>query len=391
MFYKTIITKFYQPNNLSSFSSKRMFYSLAEITRVLGQDAALKMKEQGVSFSAHKKIISPNLFPTTRPINLLVLTKNSEKKVFENLSGPPKEVSVHIGDVETLIKVASQSNTESVVLSWESVKSDLESLITQIPRLSWVHSSTAGVDRIMSPVISQSCPVLTNAKGAFSSSLGEWAIFSSMFFLKRVPEMRESQEKKEWNVLVIEELRGKVFGIVGYGDIGRECATRAKFLGMKVLALRRRPELSSVEEGIIDKIYHPNDLNQLLSECDFVVNSLPLTNETRGMIGKEQFDSMKKNSVFINVGRGATVDENALIVALKEEKIKGAALDVFQQEPLPSTHPFYEMTDKVLLSAHCADRTVDYDQLTMNIFLENLLRFLNHQQLENIVDLKNGY
>jgi phosphoglycerate dehydrogenase-like enzyme len=148
-------------------------------------------------------------------------------------------------------------------------------------------------------------------------------------------------------------LRGATLGIVGYGDIGRATAKLAKAYGMRVIALRRRKPSTidtwAVDDPYCDVIYGNHQLNDLFAESDYILCSAPLTTETKGMIGKEQFDAAKANAVFINVGRGPIVDEVALIDALKDGKLKGAGLDVFSTEPLPKESELWEL-DNVLLS-----------------------------------------
>jgi phosphoglycerate dehydrogenase-like enzyme len=159
---------------------------------------------------------------------------------------------------------------------------------------------------------------------------------------------------------------------------------------MKVLALRRRVSPQPQANPPIDQVYGREGLAEMLSECDYVVVSLPLTQQTRGLMGDAELAVMKKDAVLINVGRGPTVDERALIKALSENRIRGAGLDVFDQEPLPPGHPFYSM-ENVLLSPHCADHTPDWLDNASRFFLAQLERFRSGQQLLNIVDKRLGY
>ena len=155
----------------------------------------------------------------------------------------------------------------------------------------------------------------------------------------------------------MEELRGKTLGIVGYGDIGRACAKLASVYGMKIIALRRNPKLS-IADPFCSVVYGTDkaSLNQLMSECDYIVCSAPSTVETRGMVNADAFEAVKDNAVFINLGRGPVVDEEALLGALKNGKLKGAALDVFSVEPLPKDNELWGL-DNVLLSPHNMDQT----------------------------------
>jgi phosphoglycerate dehydrogenase-like enzyme len=158
---------------------------------------------------------------------------------------------------------------------------------------------------------------------------------------------------------------------------------------MRVLALRRRPALSE-SDPLIDGIYTPDRLRAMISECDYVVASAPLTPETRGLVGAREIAAMKPGAVIINVGRGPVIDEGALVEALEAGRIKGAALDVFDVEPLPAGHPFYRLPN-VLLSPHSADHTAGWVDMAMEMFVRNLNHFIKGEPLENVVDKQSGY
>jgi phosphoglycerate dehydrogenase-like enzyme len=181
-------------------------------------------------------------------------------------------------------------------------------------------------------------------------------------------------------------------GIVGYGDIGRSCAKLATVYGMRVVALRRRPYLSK-RDPLCDVLYGTDkaSLNELMSVSDYIVCSAPSTVETRGMVNATAFSHVKKNAVFINLGRGPVVDENALIKALQNGRLKGAALDVFQEEPLPLDNPLWEL-DNVMISPHNMDQTSTFMHEATEFFVnENLPRFICGEELLNPVDVEAGY
>ena len=191
---------------------------------------------------------------------------------------------------------------------------------------------------------------ITNARGQFSSTLAEYTIMTCSYFAKNVPKLISNQQSKTWDKFTIRELRGSTMGIIGYGDIGRAVAKLAHVYGMKIIALRRNPKKVS-DDPYCHVVYGSDteSLNRLFAESDYIVCSAPLTSETRGMIGKEQFDNAKKDSIFINIGRGPIVDENALIDALKDGRLLGAGLDVFTTEPLPTSNELWEL-DNVIIS-----------------------------------------
>jgi phosphoglycerate dehydrogenase-like enzyme len=182
---------------------------------------------------------------------------------------------------------------------------------------------------------------------------------------------------------------GRTLGIVGLGGIGGAAARRAKAFGMRVAALRRRPELST-PDGLADAVYGPDRLLDLMAASDYVLAAAPLTPATRGLIGEKAMAAMKSTAVIVNVGRGPVIDEQALIQALESQQIRGAALDVFAVEPLPDGHPFWSMSN-VLLSPHTADRVEGFLDPAFNCFFENLERFRKGETLLKVVDKHAGY
>jgi phosphoglycerate dehydrogenase-like enzyme len=255
----------------------------------------------------------------------------------------------------------------------------------------WVHSLSAGVEKVLSPDFRESPVPLTNARGVFKRSLAEFAVLGMLYFTKRVRRLVESQRAHKWDDFSTEFLENKIMGIVGYGEIGRECALLAKPLGVKIYALRRNPERSA-NDPLLDKIFAPGEISKMLGEVDVLLAAAPLTPETKHILGESAFRAMKPSAIVINVGRGPVVDEAALIRALTEKRLGGAALDVFETEPLAADSPLWDL-DNVLLSPHCTDRTTNPDwlDLSMQCFIDNFRRYLNGQPLENLVDKKAGY
>ena len=255
----------------------------------------------------------------------------------------------------------------------------------------WVHSLAAGVENLLFPELIESPVPVTNARGVFKRSLAEFAVLGVLYFYKQVRRLVESQRQGKWDQFLVEWMPGRTMGIVGYGEIGRECALLAKALGMRIVATRRRPELAA-SDPILDKAFRLDDLQSMLAECDVVVLSAPSTPETFHIIGEAELRSMKKSAILINVGRGVLVDQPQLVRALQEGWIAAAALDVFEKEPLPEGHPFFSM-ENVLLSPHCTDRTKypDWLELTALQFVENFERYLKGEPLQHVVDKKAGY
>jgi phosphoglycerate dehydrogenase-like enzyme len=253
----------------------------------------------------------------------------------------------------------------------------------------WVHSLSAGVENTLFPELVESPVPVTNARGVFKESLGEFALAAMLFFAKDLRRMVKSQNETKWDPFDVEMICGQTLGIVGYGEIGRAAARRARAMGMKIHTLRRKPEKSN-DDPLVDRSYARNELRDLMAASDYVLAAAPLTPETRGMIGEPELRAMKKTAVIMNLGRGPVISEAPLIHALKENWIRGAALDVFDQEPLPEAHPFWNL-DNVLISPHCADHTVGWLEDAMGFFVSNFHRFYKGEPLENVIDKRAGY
>jgi len=268
---------------------------------------------------------------------------------------------------------------------------DFPTVFAAAPQLKWIHSLSAGVEKLLFPAFAGSAVPLTNARGVFKRSLAEFVVLGMLYFSKRVRRLVDNQRANKWDNFSTEFIENKVMGIVGYGEIGRECALLAKPLGVKIYATRRNPAKSS-NDALLDKIFPADQLHAMLGEIDYLVAAAPLTPETNHLISTSAFEAMKPTAIVMNVGRGPVIDEAALINALQTKRIAGAALDVFEVEPLPATSPLWQM-ENVFISPHCTDRTVNPDwlDLSMQCFVANFWRFANGQPLENVVDKKAGY
>jgi phosphoglycerate dehydrogenase-like enzyme len=254
-------------------------------------------------------------------------------------------------------------------------------------RVRWVHALMAGVDKVLSPEIVASNVPMTNGRGLFRRALAEWTVGAMVYFAYDFRRLMRNQEAGRWESFDHPTLFGRTLGIVGYGSIGQAIAKRARAFGMRIVILRRS---QSAADPLVDQAYTPDQLNAMLAECDYVAVTTPLTAETRGMIGAAQIAAMKASAVLINVGRGAVIDEAALIAALEAGKLRGAALDVFTTEPLPAGHPFYGL-ENVLLSPHTADRSPESRSGAVQFFIENFERFRKGEPLKNVVDKHAGY
>jgi phosphoglycerate dehydrogenase-like enzyme len=321
-----------------------------------------------------------------RPVNLLVLA-NPTADYLRLLEDLPQETNLVVGNkIEIFEPHAAQA--EALVNCMLPLKFFRE-VFVKSPNLKWVHSMSVGVENSLFPELVASPVPLTNARGVYSRSLAEFVIAGALFFDKKIAAMRRQQAEGRWVNMDVDELYGKTMGIVSYGNIGEHCADLARAFGMKVLANRRRPELSA-DDKRVDKVYGNDGLKEMMSLSDFVVVCSPITPETLGLIGAAEIAAMKPTGVIMNVGRGAVIDEPALLTALREGKIKGAALDVFATEPLPEGHEFFKL-DNVLLSPHSADHVPGWTDQSMRLFIRNFKRYANDEPLENLVDKHAGY
>ena len=283
---------------------------------------------------------------------------------------------------------AGSGGDAAVILQWSGTPELLRASLASSRQVRWIHSRAAGVDNLLFPELVNSEILLTNGSGVFSASLGEFVLGAILYFAKDFRRMVRNQVAERWEPFDVEEIDGQTVGIVGYGDIGRAVASRVKPLGVRVLATKRHhPKLP---DPLVEHFYTPEERCEMMAGCDYIVATAPLTAETRHMIGEAEFAVMKASAVVINVGRGPVIDEAALVNMLAAKRIKGAALDVFEHEPLPAGHPLYQL-ENVLLSPHCADHTADWQDQAMRFFLEQYQRFQNGEPLRNVVDKRLGY
>lgn len=318
---------------------------------------------------------------------ILVLADPAEPRIAMLKNSFP-DVEIIVGNSAEQFEPAAARAT--VLFNWSGSLALFRKVFGMCPNLRWVHSFSVGLERTLFPDLSESSVPLTNGAGVFSPSLGEFALGAILYFAKDFRRMLRNQMAGVWEAFDVMPVSGHTVGIIGYGDIGRAVAARVRPLGMKVLAVKRHASALKGADPLVEQIYTPDRRREMLSHCDYVVVAAPLTSETRGMIGEPEFAAMKPTAVVINVGRGPVINEEALVRALSTGRIKGAALDVFDHEPLPLGHPFYKL-ENVLLSPHCADHTPDWLDNAMQFFIAQYERFRKGEPLLNIVDKKLGY
>jgi len=265
----------------------------------------------------------------------------------------------------------------------------LDALLAKAPALRWLHARSTGLDRVLTDAAIAHPAVVTNGRGAFCGALAEFVVTALLHFAKDVPRLLDAQRRGAWEPCEMGALAGRTIGIVGYGDIGRAAAERLKPFGTRILALRQRPALS-MGDPLVDEALGADRVVDLARRSDAVVLATPLTPSTRGLFGRVAIEAMKPTSVLVNVGRGPAVDEAALVEALAARRIRGAALDVFETEPLPPGHPLWTLPN-VLLSPHCADNVPGWVEQAMHVFLRNLERFRAGEPFPHTVDKRRGY
>ena len=318
-------------------------------------------------------------------LTLLVLATPDDPSL-ERLAALPAGVRVVTGQAPD--DFGDALSAAEVVLHCSGGRKRLEPLLARAPRVRWVHSRSAGVENVLHPALVEGPIVLTNARGAYSRSLAEWVMAAVLFFAKDLRRLVRRQAEGRWDPFEPEEIAGRTLGIVGYGDIGRAVARQARAFAMEVLALRRRPGAEADE--LAGAVVGHDGLIAVMRRADYVVVAAPITPETRGLVGREAIAAMKASAVLVNVGRGPVVDEAALVEALSSRRIRGAALDVFEKEPLPEGHPLYRL-DNVLLSPHSADQVAGWREGAVDAFVEQVGRYLRGEPLRNVVDKTRGY
>jgi len=289
-------------------------------------------------------------------------------------------------------------DVEVLLHGWLSADA-FDRLLTRAPRLAWVHSASAGVERALTPTALSRGIVITNARGVFSRPIAEYVMMMILAVSRKLPGLLELQRERTWQPLEGTELRDVTVGIVGLGSIGRAVGALATAFGCRVVATRRRPEAGnatrddeelSFGEAMLDRVGGPGTLQALLAESDFVVLAAPLTTETENMIDADTLAAMKPGAWLINVARGRLVNERALLRALRDGPIGGAILDTFRDEPLQPSSPFYDLPN-VIVTPHTSWSSGRVLDRSFELFCDNLRRFAVGEPLLNVVDPSRGY
>jgi glyoxylate/hydroxypyruvate reductase A len=319
--------------------------------------------------------VSPR--PTGRT-TVLVYHPDEADRYAALVAAPRHRVTLHVA--ATPATAARFIRDTDVVYAWRFPPA----LYADAPRLRWLQAAAAGVEWALVPELPARV-TLTRAPGIFGPWMSEYVLGWLLRVTQRMDRYLAAQRARHWiGDVVPQKLRGQTLAIVGLGDIGRTIARTAGALGMRVLGVsrtgRRVPGVARVSRLA--------GLTRALADADAVVVTVPLTPETRGLIGAHELAAMRPSAWLINIARGPIVDEAALVTALRAKRFGGAVLDVFDQEPLPVDHPFWAMPN-VVLTPHISGPSTP-DEISP-IFNDNLQRFLSGQRLRHVVDRRRGY
>lgn len=271
-----------------------------------------------------------------------------------------------------------------VAFVWDFRSTRLREAWTPASRVRWVHVASAGVEPLLFPELRG--VTLTNSRGVFDAAIAEFVLGAILAFAKDLPQTLDLQRAGVWQHRETRLVAGATVLVVGAGSIGRSVARLVRAVGCAVVGVAR----TAREDAHFDRVVSMADLDGELAAADYVVVTAPLTEQTAGLFDERTLAGAKPGAVLVNVGRGGIVDEAALLAALESGRLRGAALDVFAEEPLPAGHPFWTRRD-VLVSPHMCGDFIGYRDVLVDIFVDNLHRWCSGGELRNVVDKDRGY
>lgn len=283
----------------------------------------------------------------------------------------PKDALPHVSDADAIAMWGFQN---------------AEPILNAAPNVRWIHSLSDGVERLLSPSMLKRPVILTNSHGIHDRTVAEHTMALLLGLSRQLPQAVRQQNARTWKRPKSFSIYKKTIVIVGFGGIGRAIAQRAKGFETKILAVKKHIS----EELFADKVYTTEEIDKVLPLADIVIAALPATNDTEHFFNEERFSLMKESALFINIARASIVDENALLHALQEKKLAGAALDVFSKEPLPEDHPFWSM-ENVIITPHVASFTSDSWERILHLLKENFISFSTGLPLVNEINKEKGY
>jgi len=305
---------------------------------------------------------------------------------------PPPDLDALVPGAEHRLATDKQGLAKAIADADVALVTDfrsgaLEAAWPEARRLQWVHATSAGVDALLFPALVESDVPLTNARGIFDAAIAEHVLAMMLAFAKDVPASVRLQGERRWRHRDTERLAGRRLLVVGAGSIGRAIARLAGAAGLRVSGVARSARSGDPD---FERVHGQDGLIEALGEADFVAVAAPLTDETHHLFDAEAFAAMRDEARLINVGRGPVVDTDALAAALRDGRIAGAALDVFEEEPLPGDHPLWDFP-QVMVTAHMAGDFVGWRRTLVEQFAGNFRRWQSGEPLLNRVDKRRGY
>lgn len=305
------------------------------------------------------------------------------------------ELPPDMGAIEALAQVRTARAEDladglrgaDILLAWDFTSAALRSAWPGADRLAWIHTASAGVDNVLTPEVVTSDVVVTNARGVFETPIAEYVTGLVLMTAKDMLGTWQRQQRAEWQHRETHSVQRRLAVVVGVGPIGRAVGRMLAAVGLRVRGVGRSRRTSDPDFG---EVAPAEDLRAQVADADYVVLAAPLTEQTRGMIDADVLAAMPASAMFVNVGRGELVVEPDLVRALQEGQIAGAALDVFEKEPLPADSPLWSMPN-VLVSPHMAADTVGWRDDLAALFVDNLGRWCAGEPLRNVVDKRLGY
>ena len=348
------------------------------------------------------EIIIYRRYMAVEQLNVMVLSTMDEEALRRITAISPK---IKLWDARDML--AAEQKYDSADEKFDALLAQAEvmcgflppkNVLVRAPKLKWFHATTTGVDEFLDEAMIQSPVIITNGRGVHATTVSELALEMILMLAKQAPLYFLSKQERKYQGYSRSVLHLQTVGILGLGNIGKRVARLAKAFGMRVIAIDETRGVRPARN--VDTMFSTAQLHQLLAESDFVLLALPLTPRTNKMIGKRELKAMKPTAYLVNVGRGGTLDEEALIQALDEHRIAGAGLDTLAIEPLPTESRLWDFPN-VILNLHGSGRgthtNVDKGEmkytrtLSTELFCNNLRRYLNGEKLLNMVNKKKGY
>lgn len=327
-------------------------------------------------------------------INIGLNISNNEKKydLFQTKIHKSLESFSNLNYINVSNQASLKSRIHELdILLTYSIKEEIFNLAKS--KLQWIHFGSAGIEDSLFKSILSSKTILTNSSGIHANPVSEFVMGCILYHCKRFNECSDFKKNMEWNQWPIAkkmiQLKDQTIGIIGYGAIGKKIAQQAKQFNMRVIATKRLQKKETSNKNV-DRLLPLNNIEELYRESDFIIISCPLTPKTENLVSTKEIKIMKKNTFIINIARGKIINDSALIKALKNQDIAGAALDVFSHEPLPQNHPYFSLKN-IFLSPHISGNFPEYQSDMVTQFINNVTRFLKNKPLKNRICKKQLY